>query len=261
MKTYKFYLLLLAYSSYSIELLPAQTNQESYKLSDREVLLLLLKAQKQSDDKLQNLFTTFLAAKSRELKIDIYNHNDNTNKSNTTAVLHTQTTIPFAQDMYEAAKKQFSNTYDSITNNKMRSISGALIAAYLSCAVYLHYQYYTVFTKDSWAHWCKHLNLPELISANLEGLTEKLVQDVHIHYINQENVHDIIIPHTRFLHEIDHQIDAASNYIYYYEILNSCYLARAFGLFQSQYSSIKEAHARLIFIKNLFITWISKKSL
>ena len=75
MKTYKFYLLLLAYSSYSIELLPAQTNQESYKLSDREVLLLLLKAQKESDDKLKNLFTTFLAAKSRELKIDIYNHN------------------------------------------------------------------------------------------------------------------------------------------------------------------------------------------
>ena len=100
-----------------------------------------------------------------------------------------------------------------------------------------------------------------MVSANLDSLLEKLIQDVHAHYFNKENVHDIILPHTTFIHEIEHQINAAHNYMYCYQMLKSCYIAPLFGLREATYNQMKEAHTRLLFIKNIFMTWVSQQAL
>jgi hypothetical protein len=245
MKTNTFYLLIIFSSSFFAPSLHSQTPAEPLNTSDKELLFMVLKT-----------------LSSRPIKIDIHNHNENRNQ--TDSLIHTATSSS-VKDFYNYAKGQIPQAYqaaqDSIIANKTKFIASTLIASYVSLFGYLQYQYYSVYTQNGWVHWSDHLALSELVSANLDSLLEKLIQDVHVHYFNKENVHDVILPHTTFIHEIDHQINAAHNYMYCYQMLKSCYIAPLFGLREATYNQMKEAHTRLLFIKNIFMTWISQQAL
>ena len=243
MKIEKFYLFTVLYCS----CFAGSLHSQEASFSDKELLKAFLQGQKERDEAFYFLITKILSGmKNGKISIDIENSLNNSNTTTTNTDVKTESISRVTQDLYQYTQEKLPTAYNSIPT-------------YISLAGYMQYQYYSVCTKQGWMHWCKHLELSELLSSNIDTLTEKLVQDVNIQYLNKENVHDLILPHTTFINAIDDQINAASNYIYYYEMLNSCRIAPLFGLRQTSYTYIKDAHTRLIFIKNLFITWLSQQ--
>lgn len=247
MKINTLYFLIIFFSSSFTSSLHSQIAAEDHNLSVKELISIF-----------SMMLQSQAASSNRPIKIDIHNHNENRNQ--TDSLIHTATSSS-VKDMYDYAKESLPHAYNSIIANKTRFVAGTLVASYVSLFVYLQYQYYSVYAPKAWVHWSDHLALSELVSANLDSLLKKLIQDVHAHYFNKENVHDIILPHTTFIHEIEHQINAAHNYMYCYQMLKSCYIAPLFGLREATYNQMKEAHTRLLFIKNIFMTWISQQAL
>lgn len=259
-KTYPFYFFIIFFNSCVTTLLHSQPAGDQLKPSDKEIIFMLLNAQMEREKTLDVFFIKALeaAAKGHEVKVDIHNHNNNRNSTET---LVQTTTSSVMKNAYDYAKEKLPQAYESISTHKTKLIASTILASYISLLAYINYQYYIVYAQQSWAYWADHLTLAELISANLDVLLEKLIQDIHIKYLNKENVHDIIQPHAKFIQEIDTQIDAAYYYIYAYQILNSCYIASLFGLRQTTYEKIKDTHTKLLFIKNMFISWVSKQNI
>lgn len=257
MKINKIYLLAALYSLCFTALLQSQAPS----FCDQEMLIAFLQEQKERDEALYVLFAKVLSGiKNSNIIIDIENSPHNSNTAHATTDVKTESISRATQNLYGYAQEKLPQAYNSIIANKLKCTAGALLAAYIGLSAYLSYQYYTVYNQKGWAGWCNHLKLSELVCSDCNGLTEKLLKDIHEAYLNQHNVHDIIAPHTQFIHEIDAQINAAHTYIYYYEILNNVSLASAFGLRQEAYAAIKEAQTRLVFIKNLFMNWLNQQA-
>ena len=234
-------------------------------LCDKELLYAFLQEQRERDEQLYTLLTKVLQSlKNGNITIDIKNNLNNSNTTTASTDVKAETKSSSFQNICKDSQEKLLSAYTSAQNsiaaNKIKYTAGALLAAYICLNAYLSYQYYIVYTQYGWASWCNHLELSELVCSNNSDLTQKLLKDIHKAYLNKDNVHDVITPHTQFIHEINLQIDAASSYVYFYDALNSLYLGRIFGLRQTNYIAMKEAHTRLSFIKNLFITWLNQKT-
>lgn len=257
MKIHNLYLIALLHGL----CLTAEIYSQQASLCDKELLYAFLQEQKERDELLYKLLAMVLQSlKNGSITIDIENNLNNSNTTTTRTDAKSSSLQNICKDSQEKLLNAYTSAQNSIAANKIKYTAGALLAAYICLNAYLSYQYYIVYTQYGWASWCNHLELSELVCSDSSDLTQKLLKDIHTAYLNKDNVHDIITPHTQFIHEIDLQIDAASSYIYFYDALNSLYLGRIFGLRQTTYIAMKEAHTRLSFIKNLFITWLNQKT-
>jgi len=131
------------------------------------------------------------------------------------------------------------------------------------CAASLYgYVCYTVYqgnrylqSSDLWSSWKSSLELETLLSLPQKELAEELVREVQRRYTNPANPTDFVSPLSAFLTALEKECTTIQFYTEFNTRLHTLYLSKAIPLNCCVYTNAQKRIQRLLYLKNVFITW------
>lgn len=131
------------------------------------------------------------------------------------------------------------------------------------CAASLYgYVCYTVYqgnryaqSNDLWSSWKSSLELETLLSLPQKELAEELVKEVQRRYTNPANPTDFVSPLSAFLTALEKERKALEFYAEFNAWIQALYLSKIIPLSCSSYTDAKKRVQKLVYLKNIFITW------
>ncbi len=134
--------------------------------------------------------------------------------------------------------------------------AGSAGIAYAAIATKSLHAQYLISQPLNWCHWKKHLSVEELRTCNQKELMLSLIHDIQIRHIDPLHPTDFISPCARFIHAIDAELQYIERIIFMGTI--SWKTKRFIFINDETIDKAKLHKQRLIYIKQLFITWAAQ---
>ena len=106
-----------------------------------------------------------------------------------------------------------------------------------------------------WSSWKQEYSLPALLAIPQKEIAYALLHDIQKRYLNSTNPADFISPLIHFVYAIDQEMTTIQSYSYLYTWLKRLRLTYILPINTKRFEHIQGRLNRLIFIKNLFLTW------
>lgn len=120
----------------------------------------------------------------------------------------------------------------------------------------LYYSYQTV-RSDTWACWKDNVPLDMLRIIPEQELGKELVFAAQEKYQKPDMLNDLLTPLIFFLRDIDYELHHLQRFIYLYKWLKKLHLTYFFPSQEKVLHKAEEKYARLQYLKNVFIRWVT----
>lgn len=142
-----------------------------------------------------------------------------------------------------------------ISNNRCQiaGISLAALYLYLFSKVIKGNKY--LGRKDSWALWKCDCSLVQLLEIPQKQLSQELLLEIQRRYTSIEKPIDFISSLIAFMHNIDQEIAYTKYFISLEAWLRAFRISLFFPINRKRFSQAPDNLNRLIYIRNLFLTW------
>ena len=144
-----------------------------------------------------------------------------------------------------------------LSENKW-TITALLISTHYG---YCYYRLYKAqrFLHDqtNWAHWQDDLTLEELTSIPKDNCTQQLIHEIQMRYASSIDPTDFVNPLALFLQQIDLELMQAKEAHTFFYRIDRYYLSRLFPNINIDVELATESLNRLLFIKQLFLSWMA----
>ena len=137
-----------------------------------------------------------------------------------------------------------------------------LVGSYSIISLMLLVDYYNYLQNPNlWARWKTEYSFEQLCSAPQKELTQELLMAINEHNYNKNNPTDFTHPLIMFLTAIDEEIAICKRYISIAKTIKRLGLIKIFPTNDSKLHEINELLQRTLFIKHLFLFWLSDYNL
>lgn len=156
---------------------------------------------------------------------------------------------------YTAYKKNF---VEYTTNHKQVLLVSSLIGIYSYLWIQFFKARWRLLRSESWCNWHAEYSMEELIQLSQKQLALDLLTTIQQRYQTDHDVTDFLSPLMHFLQEINHELAIFSFCINRYATLQKLYLTVLFPFQGCFIDRAQEAHQRLLYLKNIFLSWITE---
>lgn len=137
-----------------------------------------------------------------------------------------------------------------------------LVGSYGIISLMLLVDYYSYLKNNTlWARWKTEYSFEQLCSIPQKELTQELLMAINECNYNKNNPTDFTHPLIMFLTSIDKEIAICKRYISTAKIVKNLGLMKIFPTNDSKLNEVHELLQRALFIKHLFLSWLSDYNL
>lgn len=160
-------------------------------------------------------------------------------------------------------EQQFSNLKNNLlpslrqiilTNKRTLAVTGTG-AAYAAITYQLLHTYTLLTQKTAWAQWRAETSLNTLMTIDQLTLGRDLIRDIQAFYADPVYPMDFITPLTRFIVDLEKEIQAARRYCLLTKIISTSCLMWAFPTSLTKAAHVQEYGYRLAYLKSVFRNW------
>ena len=136
--------------------------------------------------------------------------------------------------------------------------SSIILGGYaLTCNYFVKANKYLERT-DTWASWRLDTPVDLLITIPQTELAKELILEIQRRYSNAQNPTDFISPLIAFVQAIDAEIVMIKQYAGIYRWITRLHLQAVFPINQKQFNLLGEKYKKLIYLKNIFLSWAAE---
>jgi len=196
-----------------------------------------------------------------ENKWDSTNSNQNSNTSEMTDMIMD----PVKHSLRSFLKTDMSHHYMQLHSYLWQYryyLCGSVIATTYGIFCYHFYQAKQFMQHQTvWSSWHQGLTLKELLSHDIEKLTQELLVAIQLHYSNKSNPTDFIFPLVEFSTAIQKELDHLNFYERIYSRCKKYYITKIIPFNIQQLEPLSEYIERATYIQNLFKNWAAHHNL
>ncbi len=150
---------------------------------------------------------------------------------------------------------EFCLTY--VKEHKMRVILASLATLYVVVECILVRLTHKLSNPTSWGLWKQTVSFENLLSMSQKEVSKDLIFSIQQRYQTESTLTDFLTPFITFLRDIDQEIHTVKRLIRMQRILTTLRIARFFP-YQYTLPTLSERLQKLLFLKELFISWIAQ---
>jgi hypothetical protein len=190
---------------------------------------------------------------AQQTDVNAQAHSENTNINQNTVKQHFNTFISNAK---KSTTGFFNNIISCIKQHKLRTIGASIISSYGLINIMLSYYALCLSRKTSWTRWKKELCNAQLFAISNNELQKQLLVTIHQQCANAQQPIEPSRALVKFIEEINQEIKLLNRYKKILYIAQKMPLSRFIVKWQS-YENVVKLHERLLFIKQLFFSWLA----
>lgn len=204
---------------------------------------------------------------------NIHNNNAGSN-SNSSADVHANASASaqaqsFAQSFSQAYAHQVAKlsarfsaahkeAHEFITLNKKKLWCGLVATCYCCvCATAIRGNLY-VKKPELWCAWKSSLSFEQLLAIPHTELTKELVHEIQRRYLEPEMIEDFFEPLVLFMNDVSQEMNNLTYYRNLATWTKRLHMSWIIPINWQRYNKITTHIQRLLFIKNLFLTWAAE---
>ena len=155
--------------------------------------------------------------------------------------------------------KEWQTKTSSFLYNKRYFIGGSVVLGgyVLTCNYCVQANKYLERT-DTWASWRPDTPVELLIAIPQQELAKELILEIQRRYSNPQNPTDFISPLIAFVQTIDEEIIKIKQYAQVYGWITRLHIQVIFPINQKQFNLLGEKYKKLIYLKNIFLSWAAE---
>lgn len=139
--------------------------------------------------------------------------------------------------------------------------SALLITAYGILCYHLNCGVQFIKHKTVWASWHQELDMQSLLACDLEKITQELLIAIQMHYSNEHNPTDFILPLVEFSTAIQSEINTLNFYAKLYHWCDQWRLTSIMPISTQLLNQLPEYIERATYIQTLFKNWTAHHNL
>lgn len=203
-----------------------------------------------------------------EMPATVIFNNNNTVSSNSlaeSASIATQTlqaTFTQLSSVLVEYKDRYSGFFYSIGFSlfEHRSFFAALgVVSLYAYAVYYALKAHSYLSNDHlWSRWKEEIAMQELLIEQRAIIANDLVLDLQRRYTFAENPTDFLTPFVYFMQDIEDELAMLQHYQKIEKALQKIRIRSFIPYYQTVFVTIQEKIERLLYVKNIFLTWAAE---
>jgi len=175
--------------------------------------------------------------------------------------------IQFIQNIKDTITRQNYHSFKHLIATMLwqyrYTLAGAtLIGSYSITTLFLATDYYIhLHNHQLWARWKPEYTFEQLCTMSPKHLTQELLTAINEVNYNKNNPTDFNHPLILFLTTIDKEITICKRYIIMAQYIKRLHLMKIFPINDNKINEVNELLQRALFIKHLFLSWLSDYNL
>lgn len=164
----------------------------------------------------------------------------------------------FSKDNYTKAKdaiKEFLWEY------RYTITAYTFLVTYASISVTLITDYHYLTSSDHWARWKPDHNFEMLCALPRATLEEELLHAIGQQHYNKIDPTDFTHPLIQFINNIEQEIKISKRYISMAKIIKKLHLMTILPTNDKKIGKVNMLLKRLLFIKHIFLSWLTERNL
>ncbi len=178
--------------------------------------------------------------------------NTNFNNLNNQNVNYTQ-----VNNIKNQAKEKFNSILNWVTNNKKRTATAIIFTLYAAINYKLTSLTFRLLKQNNWSKWQSGKTLEEFYRIPQSILAEDILKAIQNHYMQFNNITDHVTPISKFILDVNKEIDAINTYVYIINIIRKFKMGKFFAYSNKIYLQAPDRLNRLAFFKNIFLSWLA----
>ena len=164
----------------------------------------------------------------------------------------------FTKDNYDAAKNCISNL---LWQYRYKLAAGTVLTAYSSTNILLLHDYYYLKDIERWSHWKSDCTFELLCAIPHAELTQQLIRSIGECHYNKKNPNDASHPLITFIATIEKEINMCKRYLMIANTIKKLHATKIFPTNDTKISEINACLERALFIKHIFLSWLTERNL
>lgn len=189
-------------------------------------------------------------------------HHENTLLTNNTQQTTMKASLSHITHGLGENLQAYSNSlYQWSTLNKKKILLGTLSASYIYTWYTMLRLSYALSSAHCWSSWQESTPFEQLIAQPQQQLAQSLLLAIQKAYTTVNNFDDFLSPLTFFMQDVDRELQQLKKLIQLHTWLNYLRIGWLFPAQQTLMAKAQEKCHRLIYLKNIIITWASEYKL
>jgi hypothetical protein len=160
-------------------------------------------------------------------------------------------------NMKEPCQQYSKNVYEYVCEHKKDIMFYGGATSYVSLQSTLWYLEKKLNQETNWSQWNKHIKLENLYDMTGTTLSQKLLNDIQIAYIDPHNPVNFVQPLKQFIIDTEKEFMYISAYQTILSFLRKTYLSWIFFYDKELYDTLDEHRQRLQYIHKTFLGWLT----
>lgn len=176
---------------------------------------------------------------------------------------HNQNDITFQQqfntfitDTKQSTSNFFSDIISWIQQHKLRTVGASIVSSYTLMNMMLCYYAFCLSRRAIWASWKKELCNAQLFAIAHNDLQQQLLASIHQQCADTQNPIEPSRALAKFIEEMNQEIKLLIRYQKLLYIAQKMPFSRCIVKWHT-HENITKLHERLVFIKQLFFSWLA----
>lgn len=183
---------------------------------------------------------------------NLNNKNTNTNQINLSQHLI---------NIKNKASNQLSLFKNWLANNKTKISFLIMSSAYIALNYKLINLTFKLSNQNNWSNWQTEKTLEDFYKVPQSTFATTLLKDVQNFYMQINNITDYVTPISKFIIDIHKEIKNINTYVKIIETLKRFKINNFFAYSNNLYLKSTDKLNRLLFIKNVFLSWLADHKL